>query len=175
MKIPCSKCGVLIMPTTAARNSGACEPCNSATRELIDEAKRRDLPDVEPRPLEFRASRVSALTVEYTEDYIVHGVYFEVGDPEVDGHHWNFSRSFKDDDGVCTVREPQRAVVYNGIRRIVVSRGKVVCEFDVRGQKATGFSVLVVLFDLNDAQWREVADMFDRVFLGETCYTRADT
>jgi len=39
-KIPCPKCGYLILPTTAERNDGLCAPCRLGTRDGIEEGKR---------------------------------------------------------------------------------------------------------------------------------------
>jgi hypothetical protein len=60
--------------------------------------------------LSFFAEKVAVETTEYTPEYIVYMIAVGTGDPEKDGHCWTFSRSFDDEDGVCTVREIQRAV-----------------------------------------------------------------
>jgi len=38
-KIPCTKCGALILPATAERTGGICMPCKQGIRESIDESK----------------------------------------------------------------------------------------------------------------------------------------
>jgi len=117
-----------------------------------------------------------AQTDEYTEDFHVHGVYFGVGDPEEAGHHWNFTRTTDEDDdeGVCTVREPQRAVLYGGIERFELHRDHVRCVFDGRGTQETGFTELEIRFELDDAEWAQVAEMLDRVFAGQAAYSRRE-
>jgi hypothetical protein len=39
-KVPCSKCGVSILESTALRTDGLCMPCKGGYRESIDEGKR---------------------------------------------------------------------------------------------------------------------------------------
>ncbi len=39
-KIPCTKCGAMILPATAARTGGLCMPCKSGIRESIEASKR---------------------------------------------------------------------------------------------------------------------------------------
>ena len=38
-KVPCTKCGALILPTTAQSTGGLCMPCKAGTREQIEAAK----------------------------------------------------------------------------------------------------------------------------------------
>ena len=38
-KLPCSKCGALILPATAARTGGLCMPCKQGNRENLERAK----------------------------------------------------------------------------------------------------------------------------------------
>ena len=40
-RIPCSRCGELILPETATRNGGLCMPCKGNFREQIEAGKRR--------------------------------------------------------------------------------------------------------------------------------------
>jgi hypothetical protein len=40
-KVSCTRCGALILPTTAERTGGLCMPCKAGTREQIEESKRR--------------------------------------------------------------------------------------------------------------------------------------
>lgn len=59
-KIPCQKCGVLILPSTAERNEGLCMPCKSGTRESIERSKtyykeQRELDRTDPERLFWRA------------------------------------------------------------------------------------------------------------------------
>ena len=39
-KVPCSKCGVPILESTALRTNGLCMPCKRGYRESIEEGKR---------------------------------------------------------------------------------------------------------------------------------------
>lgn len=39
-KVACAKCGVMILPATALRNSGRCEPCKKGTRVYITKARQ---------------------------------------------------------------------------------------------------------------------------------------
>lgn len=41
-KLPCAKCGALILEATAKRNAGLCEPCRTGRREAMDAARKRD-------------------------------------------------------------------------------------------------------------------------------------
>lgn len=38
-KIPCIRCGVLILPRTAAKNDGLCMPCAAGTRESMEASR----------------------------------------------------------------------------------------------------------------------------------------
>lgn len=40
-RVPCSRCGELILPDTAAKNAGLCMPCKGGYRERIEEGKRQ--------------------------------------------------------------------------------------------------------------------------------------
>ena len=39
-KIPCVKCGAMILPATAERTGGVCMPCNQGIRQNIEASKR---------------------------------------------------------------------------------------------------------------------------------------
>jgi hypothetical protein len=39
-KVPCTKCGNLILPDTAQRTGGVCMPCKSGTRDQIEASKK---------------------------------------------------------------------------------------------------------------------------------------
>lgn len=39
-KIPCARCGVLILPTTAQTNEGLCIPCKRGNREAIENQRK---------------------------------------------------------------------------------------------------------------------------------------
>jgi hypothetical protein len=40
LKVPCSRCGVQILPSTAEKHSGLCVPCANGTRAQIEASKR---------------------------------------------------------------------------------------------------------------------------------------
>jgi len=39
-KVPCSKCGVSILPATASRNDGACMPCANGIRDSLEKSRQ---------------------------------------------------------------------------------------------------------------------------------------
>lgn len=39
-KVPCAKCGVSILPATAARNDGECMPCVNGIRDSLEESRQ---------------------------------------------------------------------------------------------------------------------------------------
>jgi len=41
-KVPCTKCGALIIESTSERNGGLCVPCKSGRRDAIETGKRRE-------------------------------------------------------------------------------------------------------------------------------------
>src|SRR5262245_64525053 len=92
--------------------------------------------------LSFTAENVAAETVKYTPECVVHLIAFGIGDPEADGHQWTFSRSFEDDWGVCTVREIQRATIYEGISSFRLHRTGLECVFDPESAAEVGFEEL---------------------------------
>lgn len=59
-KVPCQKCGVLILPATAERNGGVCVPCKNGTRESLEKSRayyqeQRELDRTDPERLLWRA------------------------------------------------------------------------------------------------------------------------
>jgi hypothetical protein len=50
-KLPCTLCGALILPTTAARTNGLCMPCKGGYRQQIEESKRRAVEEREEERL----------------------------------------------------------------------------------------------------------------------------
>jgi hypothetical protein len=120
------------------------------------EVFRRQLIMVIPL-LSFAAEDVGAETVEFTPDSVVHMIAFGVGDPEAGGHGWNFSRSFDDDLGVCTVREIQRATIYEGIASFTLHRSGLECVFDSDGSAKVGVAELHIGFEIDDRVWEEVS------------------
>lgn len=127
------------------------------------------------KKLAYHADQIAADTTEYGADYVVHSVHFGTGDPEADGHHWNFSRCFADDEGVCTVREIQQATLYEGIRSLQAWRNGLRCIFEPSAVDETGFSELTISFEVDDLQWKELAEMLDTVFRDKPYYQRADS
>lgn len=101
-KVPCARCGVMILPATAARNCGRCIPCSNGTRENIDASRVRAADDRErrasdPATLYWAAlvDRVSGAGFDALPE--VEKRYFAVGclDGEVfnGGFHQFFSNS----------------------------------------------------------------------------------
>jgi hypothetical protein len=102
----------------------------------------------------------------------VYGVYFEAGDPDVDGEGWNFTRNFEDDDGVCTVREVQQATFYDEIQELRLSRTRLVCVFEPAVVHQAGCGRLEIHLDVDDETWREVSTMMDLVCSDRPFYRR---
>jgi hypothetical protein len=112
----------------------------------------------------FAAADVGAETVEYTPTNVVCMMAFGIGDPEADGHCWNFSRSFHDDWGVCTVREIQRATLHEGIASFKLHRSGLECVFDAKGAAEVGVSKLRIGFGIDDQAWEELAVVAQTIF-----------
>ena len=120
--------------------------------------------------LSFVAEDVGTDVTEYTEECVVYLIGFGTGDPEADGHSWTFSRSFDEDDGVCTVREIQRAVLHGGIERFTLHRSGVECVFDPEGARETGFGELRVRFTIDDKTWNDLVATAKIVFRDCPCF-----
>lgn len=115
--------------------------------------------------IEFKAKVVEAFSQEYTEDCIVHQIFFEESDPEKGGQSWNFSRELgDDDDGVCTVKEIQQATIYEGISSFNISSNKLVCKFDETGEAAVGANAIIIEYELNDDEWKKLKQIASLVF-----------
>lgn len=123
--------------------------------------------------ISFTAERVATLVETFTETHTVYGVSLETGDPDDDGEGWTFSRSFEDDDGVCTVREIQRATVYDRIRELNLSRAQLTCVFEPAAVDETGCERLEIALKLEDRTWEILARMMDIVCSGKAFYSRA--
>lgn len=122
--------------------------------------------------LRFHAEIVTAIEEKYTPDFIVHGIHFGVGDPEVGGQHWNFTRSFdEDDEGVCTVKEIQEVTIYGGIVRCTLSRHIFICEFDEQAAQSTKTYKLQISFEIDDETWKLFSTQASLVFDGESYFT----
>jgi hypothetical protein len=122
--------------------------------------------------ISFAAEHVDMHVEDFTDTFRVYGVYFEAGDPEVDGESWNFTRSFEDDEGVCTVREPQRATLYDGIQLLSLTRSELVCVFEPEVRSQSGCARLEIQLRIDDATWGKVAQVMDTVCSGKTYYRR---
>jgi len=105
----------------------------------------------------FAAADVAAETVEYTAQCVVLMVAFGRGDPEKDGHVWSFSRALRDDWGVCTVREIQRATFYEGIVSFHLHRLGLECVFEPKAAAELGCSGLHITFQISDEAWGQLA------------------
>ena len=122
--------------------------------------------------LEFKSEFVDLDEVTYTPDYSVIGIYFGEGDPQKEGQHWNFSLSLGEDEdqGVCTIRDVNRVILYKGIAQFNLSRNWLVCEFSNEGIQETNVKTLVINFDIDDSKWKSLVDMAKRVFVHESCF-----
>lgn len=116
------------------------------------------------RLLSFVAEHVGSDTTKYTPLCVGYMVSFGTGDPEADGHSWNFSRSLDDDWGVCTVREIERATVYGGIESFTLNRSGVECAFDADAADETGFRALRITFAIDDSTWHQLVATAKVVF-----------
>jgi hypothetical protein len=115
--------------------------------------------------LHINADHVAGLKEEYTGDFIVNGIYFSEGDPERGGQHWNFTRALgDDDDGVCTVKGIQEAVVYEGITHFDMNRTGLVCVFDSANAIKTGVRRLTIDYQIDDATWRDLVQQANIIF-----------
>ncbi len=110
---------------------------------------------------------------DFTETFRVYGVSFGAGDPDNDGESWSFTRSFEDDDGVCTVREIQRATLYDKIQELRLSRSQLVCLVDRAAVDEAGCARLEINLNLDMKTWEIIAGMMDIVCSGKTFYSRA--
>ncbi len=123
--------------------------------------------------ISFTAERVSTWVENFTETFRVHGVAFEAGDPDSeDGEGWNFSRSSEDDDGVCTVREIQRATLYDGIQDLHLSRTLLLCTFEPGSVDEAGCARLEIHLELDDETWEIIARMMSIVCAGKPFFRR---
>jgi hypothetical protein len=120
------------------------------------------MPDTQ---LSFFAESVEAGTTEFTPSFVVSFLAFGTGDPEAEGHSWNFSRSTEDDDGeVCTVREIQQATIYGGIESFRLHRAGLECDFEARAAEDTGYRRLSIRFSIDERAWKDVVETARIVF-----------
>ena len=130
--------------------------------------------------IEFFAKNVESLKTEYTDDFVVYGIFFEESDPEKGGQSWNFQRALgadgtlstlgEDDEGVNIVKEIQQAVFYEEIDSFSLSRDKAICKFSNNILKQAGTNKLVINFDITDNKWSELSIMSSFVFLNCSYY-----
>jgi len=134
--------------------------------------------------IEFTAAEVQAIRTEYSDDYVVYGIFFEESDPEQGGQSWNFQRALgadgtinslgEEDEGVCVVKEVQRLVVQDGISQFILGRNKMECTFKDNDQ-FDGIKGLIVNYMIDDNKWNELSNAADKVFIECTWYRRPKT
>ena len=127
--------------------------------------------------LSFTAEDVETHVDGLSPDPELYMIAFSVGDVEVDGHSWNFSRGLDDDDddwGVCTVREIQKSTIYECITSFDLHRSSLKCKFDAKGTSDTGFSELQIIFDIDDRSWNQLTDTARIVFQDRPYFTCED-
>ena len=127
--------------------------------------------------LSFTAEDVETYVEGSSTDPEIYMISFSVGDVELDGHSWNFSRGLEDGDddwGVCTVREIQKATIHECITSFDLHRESLNCMFDPEGASNTGFSELQITFDLDARAWKQLADTARIVFQDRPYFTCED-
>lgn len=120
--------------------------------------------------LRFYAKEAAGHEEEYTSDSIVHTIYFGEGDPEQGDQFWGFSRDLGDDDGVCTVKEPQQVTVYGGITDCLLTPESFACEFDEDTARRTYTRRIHITFVINDEIWQRLKQQARLVFPGENYF-----
>ena len=105
-KVPCSKCGVPILESTAMRTNGLCMPCKGGYRVSIEEGKRYIREERERRLTDpYRKLWVSLVEKVYQSptgfDGLSHPqkLYFAVGLLEGDVYNGGFHQYFFNDSG----------------------------------------------------------------------------
>ncbi len=126
--------------------------------------------------LSFVAEDVETHLDGSSADLEYYTIAFSVGDVEADGHSWNFSRGLDEDDdwGVCTVREIQKATVYECITSFDLYRSSLKCIFEAEGARDIGFSELEIKFDIDDRAWKQLADTARIIFQDRSYFTCDD-
>ena len=125
----------------------------------------------------FTANIVETFKNEFTPEFVVFNLFFEESDPEEGGESWCFQRALGadgtlkslegDDDGVCTVKEIQQAIVHEGIRKLELSRTQLVCVFEAHAATETGTEGLEISYQIDENLWSELKEMSSLVFLGK--------
>ena len=129
----------------------------------------------------FTADIVETFKNEFTPEFVVFNLFFEESDPEEGGESWCFQRALGadgtlkslegDDDGVCTVKEIQQAILHEGIKKLDLSRTQLVCVFEPHAVEETGTEGLEISYQIDDDLWNELKDMSAMVFVGKEYFS----
>ncbi|MEE9334155.1 MAG: hypothetical protein V3U65_08695 [Granulosicoccaceae bacterium] len=129
----------------------------------------------------FTANIVEIFKNEFTPEFVVFNLLFEESDPEEGGESWCFQRALGadgtikslegDDDGVCTVKEIQQAILHEGIQMLELSKTQLVCVFEPQAVAETGTEGLEINYQLDDKLWNELKEMSSLVFTGKNFFT----
>lgn len=65
----------------------------------------------------------------------IHGIYFAQDTSNDEAENWSFTRAFWDNDGVCTMKEPQAVTLYGGITECTLTRNSFFCVFEEYAQE----------------------------------------
>ena len=105
-KVPCSKCGVLILESTALKTNGLCIPCKSGYRERIENGKRHIREEHERKQNDpFHRLWVSLVERVYHSSTGFDGLsqaqklYFALGLLEGEVYNGGFEQYFLNDSG----------------------------------------------------------------------------
>ena len=105
-KVPCSKCGVSILESTALRTNGLCMPCRGGYRESIENGKRHILEERERSLTDpYRKLWLSLVEKVYHSQTGFDGLrhpeklYFAVGLLEGEVYNGGFHQYFFNDSG----------------------------------------------------------------------------
>ncbi len=125
----------------------------------------------------FTANIVETFKNEFTPEFVVFNLFFEESDPEEGGESWCFQRALGadgtlkslegDDDGVCTVKEIQQAILHEGIQKLELSRTRLLCVFEPHAVEETGTQGLEINYQIDDILWKELKEMSSLVFTGK--------
>lgn len=105
-KVACTKCGALILETTAQKNAGLCMPCKSGKRESIESAKKshkeqREREKTDPFRILWRAlvHRVHETSESFSGLSEAEKRYFAVGLLEAEVYNGGFDQYFFNHSG----------------------------------------------------------------------------
>jgi len=125
------------------------------------------------KTISFTAELVTTHVENFTDTYRVYGVSFKAGDPDYDdGEWWEFTRSFEDDDGVCTVRGYQQATLYDKIQELNLTHTQLLCIFEPAGVKETGCARLEIGLNIDKEIFEIIVKMMDIICSGKAFYRR---